>query len=554
MEDKCQHADYTVEGALGAILGAVRSFASETKQDELLDRVCDTTCDALDFGAVSIALLDEDECFRIKARTDRRKGVDWTPESEFRLPLADLNILFKIGTKIGDAIWVDGRNEMVTRLAKRGSVLEKPVSIQPSAWLSTSMLIVPFNRSPEGLFGLLLPEDPYDGRAPSSLLALLLSTLASFASISIQLLEKRSYGDAQQRILYAQRLRIARVYRASGAVQRAGQLQEMLQATADAVTGAGGFRKAVIYLREGELLELRATSGVTAAEAGDLDSGSPVSLAHFAGVMQPQMRISRSYLFDKHRYSIPRGLEPFIVALGRMAGTGEPFGVDEILTVPITDQQKLLGVISVAGPDDGESPNLEQIQELEFFADQAGTAVSQMVYFDELKSLAERDPLTGLFNRRSFWNIVDQVVSSARGAGLSVAALFVDIDHFKAVNDELGHAVGDSVIKEVAKALSGRLRSQDVIARFGGEEFVVLVMGVDVSQATSLAESLRMVVSAVEVADLTGALTISVGVAVAESKSAVFSAHTLVEELIRKADAALYRAKVFGRNRVEVYR
>ena len=537
---------------LGTILGTARVLATASHEDELLGEVCGSACDTLGFGAAAIALLDEDDCFRIKARTDRRKKRGCSDAGEFRLPLADLNLLLKIGTKIGDAVWIDGHDRMVGRLADRGSILDREISVESSAWNPRSMLLVPLYRPPHLLFGLLLPEDPSNGEPPSPIVAVLLSTLASFASLSIQLLESRIHGEVQRGILNAQRQRIAQVYRASGAVRRAGQLQAMLQATADAVTEAGGFGRAVIYLRQGEMLELMAISGLDSAEASDLANESPVPLALFSAIMQPQMRISRSYLLDCHR--IPRGLEATMAIIGKGNSRSEGLSGEGCLSIPISDHQKLLGVISVGQPEEGRSPDLEQVQALEFFADQAGAAVAQMTYFDELKMLAERDPLTGLFNRRSFWNLVDQVASSASGAGLSLATLYIDIDHFKSINDEFGHEVGDKVISDVAKALSGRLRSQDVIARFGGEEFVVLVAGVDASQATSLAESLRLVVAAVGGAGFAGKLTISVGVAVTGGKSSAYSARILVEELVRRADAALYRAKVFGRNRVEIFR
>ena len=133
-----------------------------------------------------------------------------------------------------------------------------------------------------------------------------------------------------------------------------------------------------------------------------------------------------------------------------------------------------------------------------------------------------------------------------------MAAMFIDLDHFKAVNDQFGHSAGDLVIKEAAANIQNRLRTQDVVARFGGEEFVVFLTGVDQIQALSLAESLRLVLASVSVPDVDSHITASIGVAVAAPVVRRFSPRGLVEELLRLADSALYDAKARGRNRVQL--
>jgi diguanylate cyclase (GGDEF)-like protein len=353
--------------------------------------------------------------------------------------------------------------------------------------------------------------------------------------------------------LTAQRERLSELFRASNDVQRAGQLEEILQTAADAVTSAGGFRRAAIYLRSDDSLELRVTSGIDPNERHRLHLNGPVELSQFSEIMQPQMRISRSYLFDDRQYPLSEELGSQLSIPSRPADDGvDRWAPQDSLTIPIIESGQLLGLISVDEPRDGRFPDLEQVQALEFFADQAGIAVSQMMQYDLLRELAETDPLTGLMNRRSFWPLAERLVVNARGGGFHMAAMFIDLDHFKSVNDEHGHSAGDLVIKEAAANIQNRLRTQDVVARFGGEEFVVFLTGVDHVQAVSLAESLRLVLASVSVEAFECSITASIGVAVATPTVRRFSPRGLVEELLRLADSALYDAKARGRNRVQL--
>ncbi len=124
--------------------------------------------------------------------------------------------------------------------------------------------------------------------------------------------------------------------------------------------------------------------------------------------------------------------------------------------------------------------------------------------------------------------------------------LFIDIDHFKDINDSLGHAVGDSVLQRVGRALRDRLRRGDLLARYGGEEFVALLPDTDLDAATRVAEVLRRRIETIDYSSLTGALPVRVSIGVAQFSEELMSAGSLVSA----ADAAMYEAKRQGRNRV----
>jgi diguanylate cyclase (GGDEF)-like protein len=157
------------------------------------------------------------------------------------------------------------------------------------------------------------------------------------------------------------------------------------------------------------------------------------------------------------------------------------------------------------------------------------------------------DPLTGVFNRRSFMEFSVREEARANRGGNTFAVLMVDIDHFKRVNDTYGHPAGDTVIRELAAVASRTLRPSDILARYGGEEFVVSLPDTNQEQAQIVAERLRHAIEATAVIGDAGAIrfTISIGVAIC-------SHDTPLKDAIVRADQALYAAKRNGRNRVEL--
>ncbi len=161
-----------------------------------------------------------------------------------------------------------------------------------------------------------------------------------------------------------------------------------------------------------------------------------------------------------------------------------------------------------------------------------------------LRKLAETDPLTNLLNCRAFMDAAADAMRYFQRYGRSIATLIVDIDHFKRVNDQHGHAAGDAVIRRVGELIAQTLRETDKVARFGGEEFVVLLREVSEHDAHELAERIRLVIAESSIpfdAKQLG-VTVSVGCA------AISSHDRDIEELIERADRALYAAKAAGRN------
>lgn len=161
---------------------------------------------------------------------------------------------------------------------------------------------------------------------------------------------------------------------------------------------------------------------------------------------------------------------------------------------------------------------------------------------DAMKNLAMRDPLTSLCNRYHLNEVMPGLIADAFDDGRSLSLMVIDIDHFKQINDTRGHKVGDQVLEQVARTLHGLCRSNDLVARVGGEEFVAVLPGIDLTDAVVRAETARTRMETL----MPGGIrtTISIGIAALANGEGY-------DELFHRADGAMYRAKLAGRNRVE---
>ncbi|MGF1474754.1 MAG: EAL domain-containing protein [Geminicoccaceae bacterium] len=167
---------------------------------------------------------------------------------------------------------------------------------------------------------------------------------------------------------------------------------------------------------------------------------------------------------------------------------------------------------------------------------------------DELRELATVDPLTGLFNRRFFTEKCQRFLARAEGADSIAALILFDIDHFKRVNDEYGHAAGDHALKQASQVLESTLRPTDLVARWGGEEFLILLEGSDEKRARSVAQRLNRAMESLTVDHGGRSFGITASMGIASTETLGFD----MDDLLHAADRALYRAKALGRNRCEV--
>jgi diguanylate cyclase (GGDEF)-like protein len=213
------------------------------------------------------------------------------------------------------------------------------------------------------------------------------------------------------------------------------------------------------------------------------------------------------------------------------------------MCIPLVSFGQPLGVL-VLDNAEANTFNVHDMQPLESVADICATAIQNAHYVERVKQLAYLDGLTGIFNRRFFELRMAEELDRARRFGAGMAVIMVDIDHFKRLNDEFGHLLGDEVLRQISSIFHQQLRKIDVVCRYGGEEFAILLSQTDPQHALMVAEKLRAVVEGWQFPGVPRSVTISAG-------TANYPDHgTTRDELVKAADAGLYSAKQAGRNQV----
>jgi diguanylate cyclase (GGDEF)-like protein len=213
------------------------------------------------------------------------------------------------------------------------------------------------------------------------------------------------------------------------------------------------------------------------------------------------------------------------------------------LCIPLISFGQTLGILALDS-NDADAFNDGDQQSLESVADICATAIQNAHYVERVKQLAYLDGLTGIFNRRFFELRIMEEIERAKRFGTGMAVIMADIDEFKKLNDEFGHVLGDEVLRQVSSVFHQQLRKVDVVCRYGGEEFGILLTQVNTEQAVNVAEKLRKMVANWQFPGVPRTVTISAG-------TAVFPDHGATRDtLVRAADSALYSAKQGGRNKI----
>ena len=232
----------------------------------------------------------------------------------------------------------------------------------------------------------------------------------------------------------------------------------------------------------------------------------------------------------------------------RVEGVVADFRPREVIVFPVIYKSVPLGVVVLAT---GKTFDTDQRARIDSFLQGLGLALNNALVHDRLQRLAALDPLTGIYNRRFGLGRLQEEFSRAVRGSTPLGLLMLDIDHFKAVNDTYGHLVGDRLLKSVSSIVRSSLRQGDVLLRYGGEEFLIVLPGASATDIRLVGERLRKSVeeSALADGDKSVRVTLSAGGAVYPNEN-VGSGDALIE----LADEALYRAKHAGRNRLEISR
>jgi len=216
-------------------------------------------------------------------------------------------------------------------------------------------------------------------------------------------------------------------------------------------------------------------------------------------------------------------------------------GAGSELLLPLVSAGRPLGVLVLAATDPTAFP-VDDIPTLESVADICATAIQNALYFQQVEQLAYVDGLTGVYNRRLFERKISEELDRATRYESTLSVIMVDIDHFKRVNDEFGHLLGDEVLRIVSQIFLGALRKPDSCCRYGGEEFAIILPETSGPKALRVAEKLRNLVAEYEFPGIPRPVTISAGVADFPRCGATR------DDIVRAADESLYIAKQSGRN------
>ena len=235
----------------------------------------------------------------------------------------------------------------------------------------------------------------------------------------------------------------------------------------------------------------------------------------------------------------PRFAARFDDASGMVTGS--------LLAVPLLSKGRVLGVVELVNPRGGHPFDAGDQRTLEALADYAAIAIDNARAYERIRELTLRDEHSGLFNARHLWRQLEMEVARTARTGRPFSVVFIDLDHFKQVNDRFGHQAGSSVLKEVGDLLRQQIRTIDVPVRYGGDEFVILLPETDKAHARMVAERIRTAMSEAVFLVQGGnnvKVTASFGLSTCPDDG------DTPEKVVQGADAAMYRVKESTRNGV----
>ncbi len=314
------------------------------------------------------------------------------------------------------------------------------------------------------------------------------------------------------------------LHEVSNAIFRSVRLDEMLKSVAQSLIQQLGFDRVKIYLinREGESLESALT----------MDQRQQESL-------------------EKESFPLKRGIHPMVdLILGKTGDERLEKYQRTIIYLPLRTRDENMGVLMVDNLLSQQEIPPEQIPILTAVAGQMGMAIKNARLFQGVEELSITDGLTGLYLMRYFKQRLKEEFYRAERTHGQLSLMILDIDHFKRFNDTFGHPAGDIILSTVAERVLSNARKVDLTARYGGDEFVILLPDTSAEEALLLADRLHQAVSSVPLTLANNNdihLTVSIGIATYPTHA------SSIEELIKRADEALYWIKSHGRNRIRLY-
>jgi diguanylate cyclase (GGDEF)-like protein/PAS domain S-box-containing protein len=371
-------------------------------------------------------------------------------------------------------------------------------------------------------------------------------------------LTERKNAEAEMRLAHA---RLKRRNELLGQILEVGNtlrldlgIEVVLEQLVQAAHRSLGFRVVVISVLDEKSngFTVKHYAGLPVASER-LVAGAQFTVPELQQVIRPRFRVGRCYFIpagalDWRQFSNPLGQTLLMRGNGFHKDDPQRWQGQDALLVPIENRDRIVAVLWVDAPVDKLRPTSEVFQALEIFSNQAATAFENARLYGEIKRLAIIDDLTGLYNRRGLFSLGGREMERCRRFERPFSAVFLDIDNFKLFNDTYSYAVGDQVLRLLSLLLKEKTREIDLVGRYGGEEFVILLAECDCEAATETANRLREEIAQMGIQTEWGELAVTASAGVSQWAESCAS----LEELIEQAGQALHIAKQTGRNRIAI--
>jgi diguanylate cyclase (GGDEF)-like protein len=507
---------------LRGLLEVTRLVRSVEEVPELLDAIARTISDALGFRTVVINLYrpawDDfvvttvygNDAAREMLLGTRRTLAEWDDLISDRFNRRGAYVVLA-----GTYDWSDDSESYIPELEP---------SDDEGAWHPEDALFLPLRHSSGHLLGILSVDEPVSGRRATDEELDVLVSFAEHAALAVQSAQERAEADSHQ-------VALEQLLTVSSSLVSEASVDEILRLVCAGVHDALGFENVIASLREPSgRLSVRASRGFSEAQIAAADS---VMYDEIVGLIDPEFEVQGCYLLpsDAAQQRLRRATKRPLY-LSQLNGSGPWAWNHHSLVVPLrAEDGDVIGVLWADEPRDRLLPSPDKLQAFRVFANQATAAVLSSQYVNELRFLADHDPLTRLLNRRAFIERLDGEVGRARRYGRSFGLVLCDLDGFKELNDRHGHLAGDEALQRFGQTLIASLRKGDEAFRIGGDEFALMLAEASEDDARGVVDRIN--------AQPEG-LRASFGVASCPEHAADAQA------LFRLADEALYEAKRNG--------
>jgi len=512
---------------VGALVGVTELVRAESDLPTVLSLIARTVAEVVGFGTVVLNLYrrEWDDFCVTTVHGDKevqRALLGSTYSRESWAQLLDDRFL-----RHGVFFIKHGEFDWESDTGKR-YVPVREVNDHADAWNPDDEVFVPLYGPGDQLLGILSLGDPASGLRPSEEELGLLVGLAHYAAQALA---------AAQAAIMRERYRMAleELMHVSSGLTQTLSTDSIMQSVCNGIANALGFQKVCVDLLagDGQTLVTRAASGWAATDRLLTET---LSLTEIASLFDSEFEVAGCFLVPD-AIARERVAASQVIYESKLNGRGPHAWNHHWLVIPLHGpNEEIIGVIWVDEPEDRLLPGHEHLQALRIFANQAASALTLATQFEQMRYLADHDPLTQLPNRRAFMRELERGVAEALETHAPLALVVLDLDGLKELNDRHGHAAGDDCLVRIGRLLRTELRPHDRAFRIGGDEFAVLLPA---TNARGAEEVTARLVEWLERSSRSSVLRPQASFGVAATVDGLETQ----ESLLRAADEAMYRSK-----------